>query len=105
MKRDTEYTGRTIYNRITLADADATPDVSNGRIFVTANTGGTTITDFDGAATGQEIVVEIADANTTIDFTSSGLKGNGGADWSPGSGDFMRCYFNGTDWLCSVHEV
>lgn len=88
----------------TFGANDATPSVASGRNFATANTSATTITDFDDAKDGQEIVVWINDANTTIDFTSSGLKGNGGVDWSPASGDHMRCTYNGTDWLCEVFD-
>ena len=102
--RDTQKTGRAIHNVVSFTDADATPSVANGTYFVTANTGATTITDFDDAVLGQEIIVEIGDANTTIDFTASGLKGNAGVDWSPTTGDHMRCVFNGTDWLCEVSD-
>ncbi len=53
----------------TFADADATPSVAGGgKVFITANTGATTITDFDDGRAGQEIVVIINDGNTTIDF-------------------------------------
>ena len=94
-----------ILPRVTIADQDATPTVDGYAYLVTANTVATTITDFDDGVVGQEIVVEIGDANTTVDFTASGLKGNTGVDWTPGSGDFMRCIYNGTEWLCSVHEI
>lgn len=94
-----------ILPRITFTDGDTTPSVLDEAYFVTANTGATTITDFDDGVAGQQIVVEVGDANTTVDFTGSGLKGNAGVDWSPGSGDFMRCIYNGADWLCSVHEI
>lgn len=49
-----------------FSDADATPDVTGYSTFKTANTGSTTITDFDGGAIGQKITVLINDANTTI---------------------------------------
>ena len=88
----------------TFADADATPSVELGRKFKTANTGATTITDFDDGFAGQEITVIINDGNTTIDFTASGLKGNAGADWSPASGDHMNCVYDGTDWFCVVSD-
>ncbi len=87
-----------------FADGDATPSVANGTKFQTANTSPTTITDFDDGFEGQTITVWIDDANTTVDFTASGLLGNGGADWSPASGDHMTCVYNGTDWLCDVSE-
>lgn len=96
--------GLSVVPFITFAANDATPDVSLGKNFRTANSGATTITMFDGGLSGQEIVVEINDTNTTVDFTGTNLKGNGGADWSPTTGDHMQCVFNGTDWLCAVHE-
>ena len=88
-----------------MADQDATPSVKGGKHFVTANTLATTITAFDDAIEGQEIVVKIGDANTTVDFTGTTLKGNGGVDWTPGSGDFLRCTFDGTNWLCQFTEI
>jgi polygalacturonase len=87
-----------------FASTDATPSVLGRNIFKTANAGATTITDFDDGIAGQSILVIINDANTTVDFTSSGLKGNGGADWSPTTGDHMTCVFDGTDWYCDVSD-
>jgi len=87
-----------------FGSTDATPSVLGRNIFKTANAGGTTITDFDDGIAGQSILVIINDANTTVDFTSSGLKGNGGADWSPTTGDHMTCVFDGTDWYCDVSD-
>ena len=104
VKRGSVIRGRVLYERITWADADATPSVANGAYFVTANTGATTITDLDDGVVGQVVFVEIADANTTIDFTASGLRGNVGVDWSPTTGDHMTCIYNGTDWLCTVSD-
>ena len=89
----------------TITASDATPSVKGGKYFVTANTGATTITAFDDGIEGQEILVKIGDANTTIDFTGTTLKGNVGVDWTPGSGDFMRCTFDGTNWLCQITEI
>lgn len=91
----------------TFTDQDATPSVLTtlqNKLFVTSNTMATTITDFDDGRVGQVIYVVIGDANTTIDFTSSGLKGNGGSDWSPADGDHMTCVYDGTDWYCNVSD-
>lgn len=85
-----------------ITSLDATPSVKNGRFFVTANAGATTITAFDDGYTGQVITVKFGDANTTIDFTGTTLKGNVGVDWVPGNGDFMNCTFDGTNWLCAI---
>lgn len=87
---------------IEFTDADATPDVGNGNFFKTANTGATTITMFDGGTNGQIINVLIGDANTTIDFTGTNLKGNGGIGWAPNANDHMVCVYDGTNWLCDT---
>jgi len=88
-----------------FTDGDLTPAVRGGNLFQTANTTSKTITDFDFGSPGQQILVKINDANTTIDFTASGLKGNAGVDWVPGSGDFLKATYDGTDWLCEIYEI
>lgn len=88
-----------------ITDADATPSVlttAQNKLYKTANTGATTITDFDDGRVGQVIWVVIGDANTTIDFTGTNLKGNSGADWSPTTNDHMTCVYDGTNWYCDV---
>ena len=56
-----------IYRLKTFANKDATPDVTNGVIFKTANTSNTTITDFDGSmGDGHRIMIVIYDDYTTI---------------------------------------
>jgi hypothetical protein len=91
---------------LTLAANDATPSVVGFTRFLTANSSATTVTTFDGATDGQRIIVFIGDANTTFDFTGGGdLKGNGGSDWTPGSGDWLEAEYNGTYWYCAVHEI
>ena len=90
-----------------FTDADATPSVRtnlNNQLYKTANTGATTITDFDDGFISQKINVIIGDANTTIDFTASGLKGNVGVNWSPTTNDHMVCIYDGTDWFCQVSD-
>ncbi|MFC1712128.1 glycosyl hydrolase family 28-related protein [Candidatus Poribacteria bacterium] len=100
-----EVSGRFHFSSvITLSDGDATPSVAGGNVFKTANTGATTITMFDDGMAGQKITVIIGDANTTMDFTGTNLKGNSGADWSPVSGDHMTCVFDGTNWYCDVSD-
>jgi hypothetical protein len=97
--------GRTIHPIVHFAANDATPDVSAGTYFATANTGATTLTAFDGGTQGQWIWVEIDDGNTTVDFSGTTLKGNGGVDWSPANGDVMHCRFNGTNWRCFIADT
>jgi hypothetical protein len=84
---------------------DATPTVAQGYpVYKTANVNATTITDFDDGFAGQCFKLIIKDAVTTVDFTSSGLKGNAGVDWSPTTGDSMDCFYDGTDWYCRISD-
>jgi len=83
---------------------DATPDVGDGNFFKTANTKATTITALDGGSNGQSIYIIIGDTNTTIDFTSTNLKGNGGVDWVPTTNDHMACIKDGTNWFCTIND-
>lgn len=89
---------------IAFTDGDATPDVGDGNIFKTANTGATTITMFDGGSNGQIINVIIGDVDTTIDFTDTNLEGNAGVDWTPTTNDHMTCVFDGTNWFCTISD-
>jgi len=90
---------------VTFADGDTSPSVVAGNNFKTNNTTPspkTTIVTFDGGTNGQEIWVVFGDDNTIIDFSGTNLKGNGGIDWAPISGDHMICKFDGTNWYCSI---
>lgn len=87
---------------ITFTANDATPSVAGGWLFETANTAPTTVTTFDGGVEGQEVVVKINDAFTTLDFSASSLVGNGGVDLACQSGDLVRAVRWGTTWLCAV---
>uniref|UniRef100_A0A6M3KWW4 Putative pectate lyase n=1 Tax=viral metagenome TaxID=1070528 RepID=A0A6M3KWW4_9ZZZZ len=84
---------------------DATPDITTAYIFKTRNANPTTITMFDGGYEGQKIIVLILDANTTFDFTGTNLKGNAGADWAAGNGDWLEAVFDGTNWYCAVFDA
>ncbi len=55
-----------VFARSAFTDGDATPSVAGGPKFVTANTAPTTITDFDGGVSEQQIEVMFGDNNTTI---------------------------------------
>lgn len=83
---------------------DATPSVAKGNMFHTYNGNSTTITDFDGGAEGQKIIVLIQDAKTTVDFTGTNLYGNAGVDWSPTTNDWMEAFYYGGKWYCTVHD-
>jgi len=80
-----------------FSSTDATPDVSNGTVFITANAGATTITDFDTELTnGKIIFVIVNDALTTFDFTSSGLEGMSN-DYLADTGDLLIFVYTTTD--------
>jgi len=87
----------------TFTANDATPSVLGVRIGTTANTSATNITDFDDGFVGQELLVIINDAFTTIDFRQLLLRstGFGIIRWSPDSGDSMKCVYDGTVWWCT----
>ena len=87
-----------------FADEDATPSVKGGEAFKTANTQATTITDFNDTYDGQVFRVVINDANTTIDFTATNLKGNGGGNWTPTVNDSMDCVTDGTTVWCDISD-
>lgn len=84
----------------TFNNGDITPSVAGGNVFKTANITATTINMFDDGYTGKEIKVIFCDSNTTIDFSGTNLKGNGGVDWHPVQNDYMTCVFDGTYWYC-----
>ncbi len=89
---------------VTFTAQDITPDVSGGTIFKTANTLATTISMFDSAVDGQTIWVIVNDANTILDFTGTNLKGNGGADWTPTTGDSLQAVFVNPYWYCRISD-
>lgn len=88
----------------TFTAQDATPAVSGGTVFKTANASATVITMFDSGVDGQFIWVLINDTNTTIDFTGTNLKGNAGVDWSPTTGDTLQAVFISPNWYCRISD-
>lgn len=73
----------------TIAAGDTTPSVYSAGVFVTANTGSTSITTFDDGSAGRSIVLVFADANTTL-VNGSTLKLNGGANYTGAAGNVMQ---------------
>lgn len=67
----------------TSTDGDTTPTVANTDRLVVANTGATSITDFDNASTYQEITVFFSTANTTLVHSTSYLRLANHVDWTP----------------------
>lgn len=86
---------------IAFGTTDATPSVSGGTVFETADT--TTITAFDDGVEGQKIIVLFKHA-VTVDCTGTTLTGNGGSDISAASGDWLEAVNDGTNWRISFHD-
>lgn len=67
-------------------DGDTTPSVSAAGAFRTANTGATSVTQFDNGRPGQMVVVVFEDGNTTL-IDGANLVLDGGADFTGAAGD------------------
>ena len=86
----------------TFTADDATPNVSADTNFQTANANPTTITDLDGGSIGDIKYIFVNDANTTWDFTTSALYGNGGSDYAAVANDLLVFVKqDATQWVCS----
>ena len=89
----------------TFTNGDTTPDISSGNDFKTANTGATTITDFDNPSPdGQPITIIFGDANTTIQASASIVLQGGQTspdhDFGPSVAlDTMSLLYDGTRWI------
>jgi len=59
-----------------FTDGDTTPSVAGSDVWRTANTGATTITDFDDGYIGQTIYIVVTDDVTKLDLTGTHLKNN-----------------------------
>jgi len=82
---------------VTFTDADTTPDVSAGNKFLTANTGATSITNFDLGHETQEIVIHFGDANTTL-VNGATLNLQGAVNFTGATGNSITLIKRGTVW-------
>lgn len=84
----------------TFTDADTTPDVSEGNLFLAANTGATTITQFDGARDGQFLYIRPSNGNTTV-ANNSNIVTTTGANKTLTSGVVYKFVYiaSSTDWV------
>ena len=98
--------GSNVYQIKAFDNRDATPSVTGGSLFVTANTRATSITAFDDPTEGQQITIIIKDALT--DFTNGGVGGkgvnrlvlNGNANWTTSTtGDSISFVYNDGVWI------
>lgn len=81
-----------------FTDGDTTPSVIGGKVFRTANTSGTAITDFDNVSTdGYEITVFFGDAYTSITHGSGiDMPGENSRDFI--SGDIFKFIMRSGTW-------
>jgi hypothetical protein len=78
--------------------ADTTPSViAVCDVFVIANTGAVTITDFDDGYDGQELTLKFSDANTTIQDSAS-IQLAGGANFVGSADDTLTLIRSGAVW-------
>lgn len=77
-------------------DLDTTPSVGSGNIYIEANTGATTITDFDDGVAGQTVFIIFTTSNTTVQ--DSGNLRLAGAFTSTSNDTLTVATPNGTHW-------
>ena len=87
---------------VSFVDLDATPDVSgyssDKTYFLCANTGATSITDFDAPYERQEILIRL-DSNTTIVYNTSLIRTISTANITGSSNTFLRFISIGGIWI------
>jgi len=84
---------------ISFANADTTPSVAGGSMFKTANTGATTITDFDDTrGDGHLITVFFNDSLTTVKHTAGLILLPNGVDQTFALGDWAQFLSHGGIW-------
>ncbi len=88
-----------------FVDGDATPDVSTGSYWKTANTSATTITDFDNPKPNiQKITILFADANTTIQ-NSINIVIQADSNFTGEIDDVKVFLYDGTKWVEQTVDV
>ena len=80
-----------------LPDGDTTPDITGRSYCVTANTGSTAYSDFDGAAEGDLLELLIDDTYTTVTHNSNIVLA-GATNFSPSSGGALTLRRRGSQW-------
>ena len=81
-----------VFTVVTMADGDATPDISGGTIFESqSNTGATEITDLDNPTVGQTLTIIVGDAGNPPTITDGGNFALSAA-WTPDLDDTITLY-------------
>lgn len=92
---------------LTWNAGDTAPSVGAGRafsqtpIFKTNNSAATALTTLKDGLTGQEVVIQFGDANTTLLDAAKGgaFKLSGGANFKPTPGSTIRLHWDGFHWV------
>jgi hypothetical protein len=79
----------------TFAEADTTPDVTDGSLYRVSNSGSTLITNFDNGRSGQQLTLRFTNSNTDIADNAS-IKLAGG--FSPSEDDTLQLVKDGSIW-------
>lgn len=85
------------------ADGDTSPSVLNAKHIVLANTGATTISNFDDAKEGQEITLLFTNGNTTVNQSNAYLAG--GAPFTGTANDTLTLVKRGIYWYEKCRSV
>ncbi len=90
-------------NSAAVVDGDTTPTVQDGGsnwigVLTTANTGATTITDFDNGSQGQFLLVVFGDSNTAIQHGAN-IHLAGDTNMTAATDDSILLYNNGSKWI------
>ena len=96
--------GGLIHRVVAFANGDTTPSVLGANIFTCANTGATSITDFDDGIDGQEIKVKL-DNNTTLVHASALMRLAGAANITGTTSDMVTLVSIGGIWYEVARSV
>lgn len=88
---------RSVRTTGTFTDGDATPDISDYRTWITANTGPTNITTFNGGIEDDRRTILFGDAATTL-VDGATLVLAGGVNFNGAAGDTIRFIYIGAVW-------
>ena len=99
-----EINGAVFSNRQTFVDNDTSPDVTLSQFWLANNSGGTSITTFNGGVAGMVIHIVANNINTTLvdSATTTGLSLKGGANKTLAQYEGISFIKNGLDWWIEV---
>lgn len=88
----------------TYTAADTTPSVADTEVLPIANSGAISITTFDDGTAGQRIILQFADANTTIVHGAT-VKLSGGSNFTSTANDTMTLVLVSSVWYEVARSV